>query len=374
MKGENMKKVAFVRTTNIYDDSRATKEISALSEAGYHVIVLGWDRNGEAEVKTKKTFEGLNVEFRFFHCLLPTGIGIKNVDKLIKWVIWTKKELKEIDNLYAIHACNLDGGIGAFQFCKKNCIPLVYDIYDYYIDSHSIPKMIKGLIEGMEINIINFADTTFLCTEERRAQIKKATPKNVVIIHNSPDVPEIGETVEKYDYAYCGSLCDLRLIKEILDNYYSNNDLRFAFAGNDKYQKDVEKLAEKYNNIDYYGTIPYAKVLEIEKSAKVLSAIYEPSIRNHQLCAPNKFYEALALGKPLIVCEGTGIDKVVKENNIGEVIHYDAKEFYKALERLISDDNVRRSMGERARALYASKYAWHYMKAKIVDVYSGFAQ
>ena len=186
-----MARHSFVRTTNIYDDSRATKEISALSEAGYHVIVLGWDRNGEAEVKTKKTFEGLNVEFRFFHCLLPTGIGIKNVDKLIKWVIWTKKELKEIDNLYAIHACNLDGGIGAFQFCKKNCIPLVYDIYDYYIDSHSIPKMIKGLIEGMEINIINFADTTFLCTEERRAQIKKATPKNVVIIHNSPDVPEL---------------------------------------------------------------------------------------------------------------------------------------------------------------------------------------
>ena len=369
-----MKKVAFVRTTNIYDDSRATKEISALSEAGYHVIVFGWDRNGEAEARTKKTFEGFNVEFRFFHCLLPTGIGIKNIDKLIKWILWTKRELTKIDNLYAVHACNLDGGLGAYQFCKKNGIHLVYDIYDYYIDSHSIPHKIKGIIEGMEIRIINYADTTFICTEERRAQIKKAQPRKVVVIHNSPDVPEIDEATEKYDYAYCGSLCDLRLIKEILDNYYSNNDLRFAFAGNDKYQKDVEKLAEKYNNIDYYGTIPYAKVLEIEKSAKVLSAIYEPSIRNHQLCAPNKFYEALALGKPLIVCEGTGIDKVVKENNIGEVIHYDAKEFYKALERLISDDNVRRSMGERARALYASKYAWHYMKAKIVDVYSGFAQ
>ena len=56
-----MNTVAFIRTTNIYDDSRATKEITALSDAGYRVVVLGWDRNGEAEEKTMHLFAGMDV-------------------------------------------------------------------------------------------------------------------------------------------------------------------------------------------------------------------------------------------------------------------------------------------------------------------------
>ena len=364
-----MKTVAFVRTTNIYDDSRATKEISALVEAGYHVLVLGWDRNGEAEEKTARLFSVQDVECRFFHCILPTGIGMRNIDKLIKWIRWTKAELNSSGSLHAVHACNLDGGIGAYRFCKKAGVPLVYDIYDYYIDSHHIPGSMKGLVEGMEIDIIDHAEATILCTEERREQIKKAHPKKVIVIHNSPDVPE-PETVEcEYDYAYCGSLCDMRLIKEILDGYEEHNGLRFAFAGNDKYQKEVEELAGRHERLEYFGTVPYSEVLEIEKKAKVLSAIYEPSIRNHRLCAPNKFYEALALGKPLIVCRGTGIDRVVEENNIGLVIDYDADAFYKALAVLVSDDDMRAVMGSRARGIYEKKYRWSIMKNLLTETY-----
>lgn len=365
-----MRTVAFVRTTNIYDDSRATKEITALAEAGYHVVVLGWDRNGEAEEKSKEAFKNLNVECRFFSCQLPSGIGIRNIDKLIKWLSWTKKQLKTIEQLEAVHACNLDGGFGAYQFCRKNEIILVYDIYDYYIDSHAIPELVKSFVEKQEIKIINFSKTTIICTEERREQIKKAKPQHILVLHNSPDVPEVEKKETSYDYAYCGSLCDLRLIKEILDVYKEHLNLHFAFAGNDKYKSDVEQLAKAYSNLDYYGTVPYSQVLEIESQAKVLSAIYEPSIRNHKLCAPNKFYEALALGKPIIVCRGTGIDKIVEENKLGKVINYNAKEFYQALLDLLSSPSDIIEMGERARLLYEQKYRWSLMKQNLIKQYT----
>lgn len=365
-----MKTVAFVRTTNIYDDSRATKEITALVEAGYHVVILGWDRNGEAEARTKAIFKDVNVDCRFFHCILPTGIGVKNIGKLIKWIIWTKKELRSIKDLVTVHACNLDGGYGAYQFCRGRHINLVYDIYDYYVDSHAIPDIMKRYVEKTEIKIINFAKITIICTEERREQIQKANPKSVLVIHNSPDVPEVKEKEIKYDYAYCGSLCDLRLINEILDEYKGHKEMRFAFAGNDKYQKTVELLAEKFANVDYYGTIPYSRVLEIESQAKVLSAIYEPSIRNHKLCAPNKFYEALALGKPLIVCRGTGIDKIVEEQKIGKVIEYDAHAFYQALSDLLASPLELIDIGIRARKLYEQCYKWALMKQKLIKAYN----
>ncbi len=365
-----MKTVAFIRTTNIYDDSRATKEITALSDAGYRIVVLGWDRNGAAKENTERLFAGRNVDCRFFPCPLPTGIGMKNIDKLIKWFHWIRTELKSIGEMYAVHACNLDGGFGAVRFCRRNKVPMVYDIYDYYIDSHHIPGKLKSFVEKTEIGIIDQAESTIICTEERREQIKSAHPKKVIVIHNSPDVPENFSAAIDYDYAYCGSLCDMRLIKEILDGYKDHKELRFAFAGNDKYQDEVKKLADRYDRLDYYGTIPYTRVLEIESRAKVLSAIYEPSIRNHKLCAPNKFYEALALGKPIIVCRGTGIDRVVESNKIGLVIDYDQEEFYRALTALISDQETCSEMGSRARELYDKEFRWSRMSARLLDAYS----
>ncbi|HHU72431.1 MAG TPA: hypothetical protein GXZ21_10445, partial [Clostridiales bacterium] len=45
---DSMKIIAYIRSSNIYDDSRATKEITALLDEGYKVVVLGWNRDGKA--------------------------------------------------------------------------------------------------------------------------------------------------------------------------------------------------------------------------------------------------------------------------------------------------------------------------------------
>lgn len=366
------KTIAYIRTTNIYDDSRATKEITTLADNGYDVVVLGWNRNGKALEKCRAIFTSGGISFRFFNVLLPQGIGLKNLDKLVSWNKWISNELKSISQLSAVHACNLDGAYAAYRFCLKKNVPLVYDIYDYYIDSHHIPNMLCSFVERLEIQIINFAACTIICTEERREQIQKSHPNKVVVIHNSPDVNFEESDKAEYDYVYCGSLCDRRLIKEILSEYAVNSDLRIAFAGNDIYQENANNVSQQYSNFEYYGTIPYTEVIELEKKSKVLSAIYEPTIRNHRLCAPNKFYEALALGKPLIVCKGTGIDEIVKRENIGCVINYDSKEFYQALRMLKDDETMCLEMGKRARKLYEEKYRWDIMKEELINIYSEF--
>ena len=364
-----MKTAVFIRTTNIYDDSRATKEIVAVIKAGYFVVVLGWDRNGLAFEKSQKVFEEYSeqISFDFFSCPLPNGIGVKNIDKLFKWSKWIKHQLKALSRIDIIYICNLDSGIGLKAFCKKRNIPYFYDIYDYYIDSHNIPKFLVPLVEYMECDLINNAHTTVICTEERKSQISKAHPQNLIVVHNSPDMQQQIQSSIEYDYVYCGSLCEKRLIKEILNEYHKHSTLKFVFAGNDSYRSFVEEFAKKYNNLDFAGTITYSEVLDIESKALAISAIYEPSIRNHQLCAPNKFYEALALAKPVIVCKGTGIDNIVRKNKIGIVIGYNAEEFYDAVIWLKNNPNEARTMGEKARLLYEEKYRWSLMEAKIIN-------
>ena len=362
--------IVFTRSSTIYDDSRATKEITALLEDGHIITVLGWDRNGNASRKCADLFStyGNQVSFKFFSGTTGENI-IKKILSRASWNRWLSKELSKESRIDVIHACDYDTGAAVRKFAKAKKIKYVYDIYDYYVDAHPVPSVLRPIVENDEIRTIDNSEVTIICTEERRAQISKAHPRKLIVIHNSPEVESFEEYVEEFDYVYCGSLYDGRLIKEVLDGYPENHHYTFVFAGYGEYESNAKELEAKFDNFTFLGSIPYSKVLEIERISKVISAIYIPTIRNHQLCAPNKFYEALALGKPVIVCKGTGIDKIVSEEHIGCVINYSAEDFYKALDYLTSNEKIRKEMGRRARIIYESKYRWSLMKEKLISEY-----
>lgn len=367
-----MKTVAFIRSTGIYNDSRATKEIFALVAAGYKVVVLGWNRDGKSVDQSRAVFSSVNesVSLFFYDRSLPNGSGMKGIAQYLFWFLWIRKMLISLSKIDYVHACDFDTGFAVYAMCAKRNIKFVYDVYDYYVDAHILPSCLSGIVEWCEIKVINSADVVVICTEERREQIAKASPRRVEIIYNSPDISQEYSYNENTDYTYCGVLNDQRLVGEIFENYGQNSDISFVFAGYGRYESKARKLQKTYENFMFLESIPYSKVLELEAQTKVLAAIYEPTIRNHRLCAPNKFYEALALGKPVIVCKGTGIDKIVESNNIGICIDYDAEQFYAALRRLIASPDERREMGIRARKLYDEKYSWEKMKKVLSEFYS----
>lgn len=365
--------IAFIRATGIYYDSRTIKEIKALVEGGYKVEVIGWDRTGQALEKCREVFldEKDQVNFTFFD-LRITDIGLR-LDKLLKWGGFIKKTLKYLHKnkrLFAIHSCDLDTGLSSQKFAEKNQILFVYDIFDYYSDSHRMPNMVRKIVSYIENRVVNKADLTIICTEGRKEQINKAKPEKLLVIHNSPDLDYDGINVEKeFDYIYFGCLDDGRLIKEKLEIYPEHQNLKIGFGGYGKYVAKCQELEKEYSNFSYLGIVSYSGVLNYEKRAKCMSAIYDPAFRNHRLCAPNKFYESLAIGIPIIVCKGTGIDQIVLENGLGKVIGYNADEFYNAVEDLIKNPDQCRKIGKKSRALYDRSYRWRFMKEKLLKAY-----
>ncbi len=366
-----MKTIVYIRNADVYYDSRATKEIKALAENGYKVIVLGWNRTGQATEKCLETFQAYSgISFRFYEQLMPNGIGMKNIGKLAGWFRWVAGTLKEIGDIDIVHACDLDGALGASRFCKKHRIKLVYDIYDYYVDTHdNIPYILRQFVEKREISIINQADLVIICTEERKAQISKARPRKVIVVHNSPDLRFIPDRKNEFDYVYCGNLGEERLFGDILRLYRTNSDLKFFLAGFGAYSDEARSMSEQFENLRFGGLLNYDEVLDTEARAVCLSAVYDPSWKNHQLCAPNKFYEALALGKPVIVCRGTGIDQIVESHHIGTVIEYRAEQFYEAIRYYQSHPEECDRIRTEARELYDHKYQWCVMQDRLLKAY-----
>lgn len=367
-----MKTVIFIRTYSIYNDSRDVKEIMSLYNAGYRMVVLGWDRDGKALARCKEIFPR-DIKFKFFPIRLKT-IGFRNIDKLLRWFSWEYNTIKNIMQTKEInpkevifHACDLDAGLPVRYFFRKykGCFSkFVYDIYDYYADTHSIPAFLKRHIENLENSIINSADITIICNEERKKQISGTSPHKLLIIHNSPDLRGITLPTNEslYDFVYCGGLSNDRLLKEIFQQYSEHSELKVVVAGKGINSFLAQSLSTCFSNFIFKGPVTYNEVLDLESKGKVLFAVYNPDVPNNRLSAPNKFYESLALGKPIIVCRGTGIDKLVEKYNLGLSIPYNANEFYKALNTLLKNPDLCREMGRNGRKLFKEKYNWERME------------
>lgn len=371
------KQVIYLRSTSIINDSRASKEINSLINNGYNVFVLGWDRD-----KTIKDYKKININNNsikgcFFKFNANYGESIKNILGLILFQIWLFIKLLKNNKRYEIiHACDLDCGFIAFLISRILNKKLVYDMYDYYSDSRPMPKPLEKIINKFENVVINNANVAIICGEWRFEQIKGAKPKKVSVIHNTPDIRNIQNkniiksNSSKIKIGYVGILQDHRLLKEIINEIKGKEKYELHIGGFGKHKEFIEHIENKYENIFYYGSLPYNDVLCLEKDCDILFATYDPEIKNHKYSAPNKIYEAMALGKPIIVCKNTGIDKMVSYNEIGLVIKYNAKDFINKLDLLIKNKNDIKIMGNKAKKLYETKYNWISMEKELLNIYN----
>jgi len=361
------KKIIYLRSTSITNDSRATKTINTYSKNN-KVIVLGWNRQ---QLKINKVDN--NIVFDLYNKKSEYGKGLKNIFNLLLFQIWLYLKLKKYRNKYdIIHACDFDTAYVANKVSKKYNKKFIYDIYDYYVDCHNL-SFLSNIIEKCDIKTINSADLVVICTEQRKKQIIKCNPKKVCVIHNSPKIEKKVENgkynPQKIKICYVGILQDDRLLMEISKKIIKESNLEFHIGGFGKYENYFQELSKKHKNIKFYGQMKYNEVLDLESKCDILFATYNPKIPNHKFSAPNKVYEAMALGKPIVVCKNTGVDELVLKEKIGLAIEYDAEEFIKVIKDITVNDY--KLISSNGIKLYKSKYSWDIMEQELLKSIQG---
>lgn len=367
-----MKTIVILRSQSIPEDSRVTKWIGELVRLGYTVKALGWDRMDKYNASETLDVNGTSVDIKYFKQPCTFGGGMKNLKKMISFQRWLKGELNSLNGDIIIHACDYDTGRVAGKICKRKGFKLVYDIFDFYTDSHHLPFPLNVIVRHKEIRLINSADATVICTEQRQAQIVGSKPKKLVVIHNTPtfNVSNYENKInDRLKVCFIGSLGYDRLILEIMEEIKNHPQYDFVFGGLGAYAEECKRLAETLPNVAYLGSMPYSQVLDVEKDCDVLFATYNPVIKNHKYSAPNKFYEAGCLIKPIIVCKDTGIDEIVAQYGTGLIIDYSAKDFFDKLDQLNADRNLLRRLGENGHKAYNEHFSWKIMAKKIKELY-----
>lgn len=371
--------IIFIRSNPVDPDSRVEKEINSLLKQNHLIKILAWDRSEDYKVKKNVLFlENGNVDIFRFGIPATFGGGMKkNLLPLLKFQLnvfqWLNNNKDSFD---AIHACDFDTAFISSKIAFKYEKKFVYDIFDYYVDAFNVPKKIKKMIEKKDKEIINNSDAVIICTEKRKEQIGDVNQKNIHVIHNSPPMyinDKVGRfnlNKEKIKIVYVGILDDGRLIKETAEIVKNNIDYEYHVAGFGRLAPLLEEMSQKYKNIFFYGKIPYIQTLELEKNCDIMTALYDPAVPNHNYAAPNKFYEALMLGKPLIMAKNTGMNEVIEKYKIGVVIEYGEKSLEEGINRLVELKDEWPKISCNMKNIYRDNYSWNEMENRLLKIYS----
>lgn len=369
--------ILFIRSNPVNPDSRVEKEVNSLLKAGHRVSILALDR--QKDYKLTKFFLELEngiVDIYRVGYKSEYGAGIRNLSALLKFQISICKfvydKRKQIN---VIHACDLDTAYTVSLLRKFFRFNIVYDIFDFYPDSHGLDGLPYKVLKHLEYSVIRKSDAVIICSEKRKEQIGGSKPKKLVVIHNSPPQikmsfqPIVESPITKI--CYVGILSEGRMINELLTVVSENPNLyELHIGGFGNLDKLVESFSERFPNIIYYGKISYKDTIKLELQCDILTALYDPSIKNHRYAAPNKFYEGLMLGKPLIMIKNTGMDEIIEQNQIGTVIPtMSINDLENGLEEIVSQRKNWNQIKDKMNYLYNHNFSWNEMEKRLIKLY-----
>lgn len=375
-----MKRVVLIRSNQVDPDPPVEKMASVLAESGHEIVILGWDRENNYYIKEEMlSLQKTTVPIVRFGIKAQFGGGIKKTSKqmflfqkrIYKWLKHNK------NNYDIIHSFDFDTGFVSSCIARRYKKKLVYHILDYYVESHGLNTKLGYIVEKSERYIINHADATIICTEKRKAQIAASRPKKLTVIHNSPmqtsecEVPfRVQGNNEHCKIVYVGILAGNRFIEEIIELVKEDERLEFHIGGFGKLEEKVTNEAKKCERIYFYGRLPYEKTLALERACDIMAAIYDPMIPNHRYAAPNKFYESLMLGKPIVMAKNTGFDEIIESNGIGITIPYTLTGLKEGINNLLLKQPYWNEMHIKSVSLYKKNYSWDAMKDRILKLYN----
>jgi len=366
----NYRTVILVRSRAI--DPSVHKVAKVLAQNNYNVKLLIWDRKGE------KYFEKLNgYSVRYFSIKAPYD----KVSVAFYLPLWWLYEFffLLLSDAKIIHACDLDTLLPAITIKLIKKVKLCYTIYDFYADNlpKSFPSFARKLIAWIEKFSIGLCDAIFIVDPTRYRQIKGARIKSIGILYNSPPDYVEGRFASKSSATrevtlfYAGLIDRSRGLIDILKVIRNLDGVKLIIAGSGPDERIFKNLPSYLKHkVEYVGFIPYEEVMKRTLEADILFALYDPSIPNNIYASPNKLFEAMMCGKPIIVNEEITATEIVKKERCGLVVPYGNVEAIKgAIIRLKRDPKLRLMLGRNGRLAYEKRYNWKLIEKKLISTY-----
>lgn len=362
-----MIKVCHISTAHTAKDVRIFyKECKSLAKAGFDVkfIVI----NGESF-----TEDGVEV----------IGVPCNFSGRLSRFTKATREAYKkalEIDaRIYHFH--DPEFLPFASKLIKKGK-KVIYDAHEdlprQILSKYYIPKLIRKLIsffvEIYENSVCKKLTYIITATPEIENRFKKINPHSVAI-NNYPLIEELeglkNDVQKENSVCYIGGISRIRGAKEMI-LAMKNQKPRLTIAGGFS-ENDLEEELIKtpgFENVDYIGFANRKKAGQVMLNSIAGLVVFHPE-PNHINAQPNKIFEYMSAGIPVIGSDFPLWKQIIEKNNCGICVDpLNPQKIADAIQSLSENPEKAKQMGENGFQKVREKYNWAIEEKKLVDIYN----
>lgn len=300
--------ICYINRSTVEYDVRLQKYVTSCIDTSTNYIVISWDRTNNCTKKYPNEYQ--------YKVQCPYGAGRQHLFAMIGWVFFVIYHLiRHITKYKVIHACNIENTVIAAPF-KLFGKKIIIDIYD-------------SVNTKLERTYIKWCNLLILPHLKRAEQIGcQDYNHKTFIVENVPHFDLLTPNIsipnfsQKIRLSYVGVMQrNIRGLENLIEFVKKNDNIELNIAGvGDGFENMLTIVAKECNRIIYHGKVNYAKALSIMSESDFIVALYYTSAKTHIYASPNKYYESLYLGKPIITSKDTLVGARVQEHNTGYVI------------------------------------------------------
>jgi glycosyltransferase involved in cell wall biosynthesis len=314
---------------------------------------------------------------------------------LSSWGRWAVASAGDVD---VWHAHDLTGLMAVGPFVRRRCRQ-VYDSHEIFVETGTgarLPGPLRRALSAYE-GVLARRAVVLITVNEGYEEVlrRRLRPRRTLLVRNCPpswtprDHPArlriaAGVPPGSPLLLYHGLLADHRGIDELVAAMLQPGmgSTHAAFLGFGPRKAQLEQLAGEPRfggRLHVLDAVPPEELLEWVAGADVDVIALQPSTLNHRLCTPNKLWESLGAGVPVVVSDFAVMRRIVLDDPAGPLGAVcnpgDPASIAAAIRGIVErPENERAAL--RARCLRAAHERWNWESegSRLVGLYTALRQ
>ena len=365
---------------DVTHDARVLKEATSLATQGWRVVVIGMSRSGR-EPAAEQEINGFilnHIIARWFRQSLggKSGHLLRTLEGYLKAAV----RLRQI-NARVYHAHDFTGlVIVAMAGIWRR--PVVYDSHEIYFERpmRTVSRLLSVVLRPLERVLARRAIRMIATTEARAQYFVKALGVSLpVIIRNAFDLKaEAGPPTKfalesQFLVAHSGWLMHGRHLLELVQALtYLPENVSLVLVGDGWLHDQLESKARELgvnDRLEIVGEVLPQQMVSTLAQATVAAVLINADSISYRLSLPNKFFEAVAAGLPIIASPIPEVKRMIEKYDIGAFCDpNDPQSIAQAIMSILESGVIERL---RANVLHArTELNWQAEEQKLVAMYN----
>jgi glycosyltransferase involved in cell wall biosynthesis len=272
---------------------------------------------------------------------------------------------------------------------SRDGAPTVYDARDIYVDARNIARLpgpLRRLFGWIERRWAQDAGRVATVNDPYADVMRErfGTERPLVVMNCSSIRPagtgrprrfheRLGLPDDRRVVLYHGGLSPDRGIEQLVDAIPNVPDAVLVLMGYGDLQEALRRTADdpaSGGRIRLLPAVPPSDLVEWVASADVVAMPIQPTTLNHRLTTPNKLFEAIAAGVPVVASDLPGMAPIVRSTGCGLVVDpTDAVAIAAALREILDASPARRAELDAGILAAQAEYRWERQAERLLAEY-----